>query len=245
MTPELLIQGPIVKAQYLLDVTEGASLDDLLGATVAYARERWGSLEADPRSRIRVSKLASDVKAGALHAAMGGKPFPLVLEIVVGGSDLQTMTTTAKGLASAIGPTLDADQSCALVGPEYKFQPSEDGEVQLIVAVARPLTMSYEAFHERWLNGHGWLVKSWSDQTGSGYRQLHADPKASWLAAQAAGLGQHDYEGTGTGVFASVEAYAQLLGDPASVAPVLEDERAFVDHSASRPGLYETELLLG
>jgi len=40
------------------------------------------------------------------------------------------------------------------------------------------------------------------------------------------------------------EPRCHLADDPELVGPVLEDERAFIDHDGCRPGLYETELTL-
>ncbi len=91
-------------------------------------------------------------------------------------------------------------------------------------------------------NRHGWLVKPGADASGTGYRQFHADPKASSYAARRTGLGRHEFEGIAVACYPDADGYLRVMSNAERLAPILEDERRFIDMETSSPGLYSTVL---
>ena len=193
---------------------------------------------AVPGSRARVLELQPGVASGTPHAAyMRGVPFEAALEIAVEEAPLADAVDWAAGLGDRLGGLVDAAESYALAGREYVFSPGESDTV-LLVVIGRALTQSFEDHHRHWLDRHGWLVKPGADASGSGYRQFHADPKASSLAARSAGLGRHELEGIALGLYPDPDFYLRVMSDAGRLAPILEDERRFIDPETSSPGLY-------
>jgi hypothetical protein len=191
-----------------------------------------------PGARAKVLELQPGVAAQTPHAGyMRGVPFEAALEIAVADAPLADAVGWAAGLAGRVGGVIDAGESYALAGHEYVFSPGESDTV-LFVVIGRALTQSFEDHHRHWLNRHGWLVKPGADAAGSGYRQFHADPKASALAARAAGLGRHEFEGIAVGFYPDPGFYLRVMSDAGRLAPILEDERRFIDPETSSPGLY-------
>jgi hypothetical protein len=193
---------------------------------------------AHPGVRARVLELQPGVAARTPHASyMRGVPFEAALEIAVDEAPLADAVGWAGGLAGRLGEVVDAHESYALAGREYVFSPGESGTV-LFVVIGRALTQSFEEHHRHWLERHGWLVKPGADASGTGYRQFHADPKASSLAARSAGLGRHEYEGIAVASYPDPDAYLRVMSNADRLAPILEDERRFIDPETSSPGLY-------
>ncbi|WP_369137964.1 EthD domain-containing protein [Modestobacter versicolor] len=210
--------------------------DELDAALEAESRRVWELLSGRPGARVRVLRLLDGVADGSSHAlAMGGRPFDAEIEAGWDDAPLAELVDVFAGLAGRLGDRLDAADSFAQVGTVYPFTPRETDVVTLVV-ISRPLTMSWDAHHRHWLDEHGWLVKPGADARGSGYRQFHADPKASSFAARSAGLGRHEYEGFAMAYFADPEAYrAVMVG---ANPKVLADEARFIDMTDSVPGVY-------
>ena len=126
---------------------------------------------------------------------------------------------------SPVARMADAQASYALAGREYVFCPGEASHT-LRVFMGRSLDKSFEDFHSHWLNQHGWLVKPRVDNRKGAYRQFHADPKASALAARAAGVGRHEFEGAAEAYQPGVETYLQSMSKVSSA--ILDDEKRFI-----------------
>jgi hypothetical protein len=210
--------------------------DELRTALEAEAERVWQLLSGRPGARVRVMELLDGVVDGSSHAlAMGGRPFDAEIEAGWDDAPLAELVHVFDGLAGRLGDRLDAADSYAQVGTIYPFTPRETDVVTLVV-ISRALTMSWDAHHRHWLDQHGWLVKPGADARGSGYRQFHADPKASSFAARSAGLGRHEYEGFAMAYFDDPEAYRAVMVD--ANPKVLEDEARFIDMTDSAPGVY-------
>ncbi|MEU2351252.1 EthD domain-containing protein [Modestobacter sp. NPDC049651] len=205
-------------------------------ALEAEAGRVWELLSGRPGARVRVLEMIDGAVDGTSHAlSMGGRPFDAEIEAGWDDAPLAELVDVFAGLAGRLGDRLDAADSYAQVGTVYPFTPRETDVVTLVV-ISRPLTMSWDAHHRHWLDEHGWVVKPGADARGSGYRQFHADPKASSFAARSAGLGRHEYEGFAAAYFDDMEAYrAVMVG---ANPKVLEDEARFIDMTDSAPGVY-------
>lgn len=210
--------------------------DELRTALDAEADRVWALVSGRPGARVRVLDALDGVVDGTSHAlSMGGRPFDAEIEAGWDDAPLAELVGLFDGLAGRLGDRLDAADSYAQVGAVYPFTPRETDVVTLVV-ISRALTMSWDAHHRYWLDVHGWLVKPGADARGSGYRQFHADPKASSFAARGAGLGRHEYEGFAMAYFDDPEAYrAVMVG---ANPKLLEDEARFIDMTDSAPGVY-------
>jgi hypothetical protein len=219
----------------LLRARSGAREDLRTGLETEAARA-WGSVQGRPGARVRGMEILDGVVDGTSHAlSMGGRPFDAALEAGWDDAPLAELVTVFEGLAERLGQSVDAPESYALAGTVYPFTPTETDVVTLVV-ISRPLTMTWDAHHHHWLNQHGWLVKPGADARGSGYRQFHADPKASSFAARRAGLGRHEFEGFAMAYFTDTDEYRAVMVN--ANPRVLEDERRFIDMTDSAPGVY-------
>jgi hypothetical protein len=214
-------------------------------ALAAAADRIWDGVAGEPGARLRILQLQPGVAERTPHArAMRGVPFEAALEIGIEDAPLTRIIEVADGLGERLGSAVDAAESYALAGREYVFSPGEFDTV-LLVVIGRDLDLGFEDHHRHWLDRHGWLVKPGADASGTGYRQFHADPKASSLAARAAGLGRHEYEGIAVAFYPDADVYLRVMSDAGRLAPILEDERRFIDMATSSPGLYRTVELRG
>jgi hypothetical protein len=218
----------------------GADPEAIAVALDAESDAIWSGLAGEPGARLRALALQPGVAEQTPHAqAMRGVPFEAALEIGIEDAPLTRIIEAADGLGERLGPVVDARESYALAGREYVFSPGET-ETVLFVVIGRDLALSFEDHHRHWLNHHGWLVKPGADASGNGYRQFHADPKASSLAARRAGVGRHEFEGIAVAYYPDADFYLRVMSNADRLAPILEDERRFIDMETSSPGLYST-----
>jgi EthD domain len=175
--------------------------------------------------------------------SMGYAPTALAAFVEFGHEEapLGGLIDIARATLPSIAKMADAQSSYALAGREYVFSPGE-AAYTLRVFMGRSLDKSFEDFHSHWLNRHGWLVKPRVDSRRGAYRQFHADPKASSLAARATGVGRHEFEGTAEGYQPDVETYLQSMSKTGS--PILDDERRFLSAPDTEVGFYRVALSL-
>lgn len=210
----------------------------IAAALTAEADAVWDGVAGEPGARLRILQLQPGVAERTPHArAMRGVPFEAALEIGIEDAPLTRIIEAADGLGDRLGNVVDASESFALAGREYVFSPG-DSDTVLFVVIGRDLAQSFEDHHRHWLDRHGWLVKPGADASGSGYRQFHADPKASSLAARRAGLRRHEFEGIAVACYPDADFYLRVMSDAERLAPILDDERRFIDMETSSPGLY-------
>jgi len=227
------------KAQLLFRSREGQRQQ--LSEAIAQELDRLFQLvNAQQGGRVIAMQLLNGFAEQTPHGrAMGGQAFDASLEVGYEEAPLEDLIALCGGIGERLNSSAHLELSYALVGTEYVFSPGETDTV-LLIAISRPLWMSYEEHHRHWLNRHGWLVKPGSDRRGSGYRQFHADPKASSFAARNAGLGRHEFEGVASGYHTNPDTYLDAMSQTSALSRVYEDERQFIDFSTSCVGLYQT-----
>jgi len=220
----------------------GAGRDALLAAIDAEADRVHASLADRAGARVRAFEVIDGGADGTSHAqTLHGEPFDAAIEAAWEGAELRDLVDVFAGLAERAGGALDHARSFALAGTVYPFTPRET-ETVTFVGVSRPWSMTWTEHHDHWLNRHGWVVKPGADARGSGYRQFHADPRASSYAARAAGLGRHELEGLAIAYFDDLDAYRRVM--VGANPRVLEDEARFIDPEESVPGVYRVRRVL-
>ena len=213
-------------------------IDDLSEKTKLIGQVLFKQIENKPGARRRTARSILGYVEKTVHGQrMGGRGFDAFLELGYHDAPLHDLINLVGGVSRQLGSVCDANASYALVGTEYPFTHG-DTDTTLLVALSRPLSMTYEDFHRHWLNKHGWLVQGNHSGRSTGYGQFHADPKASYLAAQSAGFGGHDYEGVAYAYFSDPEAYVKVLGNASALAAIYKDEERFIEFEGSAPGLY-------
>ena len=96
-------------------------------------------------------------------------------------------------------------------------------------------TLTRDAFHSYWLEQHARVVRP--ERSGRRYRQFHADPEASRIVGEAIGLSTHGFEGTASGYMPDLPTFRAAMSNSERLAPILADERRFMDHARTSIGL--------
>jgi hypothetical protein len=226
---------------YKVDVT---GLQRIEQALIALAPQVHARIAGAPTPHVRVMTLIDGAAAQTPHVVTQGyTPTALraFLEFGYEEAPLGNLIDIAGALLAPVARMADAPASCALAGREYVFCPGEMSHT-LRVFMGRALDIGYEQFHAHWLNQHGWLVKPRVDARGGAYRQFHADPKASYLLARAAGVGRHTFEGTAEAFQPDVDTYLRAMSRPGS--DILADEKRFMSPDDTEVGFYRVALHL-
>jgi hypothetical protein len=221
-----------------------ADLQQIEQALLALAPQVHQRIASATSPHVRVMVLVDGAADQTPHVtSQGYAPTTLraFLEFGYEEAPLGSLVEIAGALLAPVAAIADAQGSCALAGREYVFCPGEMSHT-LRVFMGRSLDTSFEDFHSHWLNRHGWLVKPRVDNRNGAYRQFHADPKASFLAARAAGVGRHTFEGTAEGFAPDVETYLRAMSRAGS--DILEDEKRFMSARDTEVGLYRIALHL-
>jgi hypothetical protein len=222
----------------------GDGLKKLEAALIALAPQLRQRMANADNARVRVMTLVDGAADRTPHVTGRGYTPTALRAVVEFGHEeapLASLIDIAGALLTPMAKMADAKSSCALAGREYVFCPGENAYT-LRVYMGRSLEKSFEDFHSYWLNHHGWLVKPRVDARGGAYRQFHADPKASLLAARAAGLGRHDFEGAAEGYQPDVETYVSAMSKAGG--PIFEDEKRFMSAPDTEVGFYRIVLNL-
>jgi EthD domain-containing protein len=199
-------------------------------------------ISAEEHASVRVMALVEGAADKTPHVtSMGYASASLNASIEFGYDEapLHSLIQIAGAALPPIAQIADAQSSCALVGREYVFCPGE-GPYTLRVFMGRSLDTSFEHFHSHWLNRHGWLVKPRVDSRKGAYRQFHADPKASSLAARVTRVGRHDFEGAAESYQPDVDTYLQSMSRTGSA--ILDDEKRFMSAPDTEVGFYRIVL---
>jgi hypothetical protein len=168
-----------------------------------------------------------------------------VLRLLLRGVDPEAIAAALAGEADGIWDGVAGEPGARL--RVLALQPgvaerTPHAQVMRGVPFEAALEIGIEDHHRHWLNRHGWLVKPGADASGTGCRQFHADPKASSYAARRTALGRHEFEGIAVACYPDADGYLRVMSNADRLAPILEDERRFIDMETSSPGLYETVL---
>jgi len=221
---------------YKVGVGHLKSVEAALIDAAAQIRKR---LPDDANTLVRVMKLVDGAVDETPHVAkMGYKPTALHAGVEFGHEEasLAKLIEIAGTMLRPIAEMVDAQSSCALAGRVFVFCPGIQ-PYTLRVFMGRSLGMTYEDFHSHWVNLHGWIVKPRVDARGGAYRQFHADPKASFFAARAAGVGRHEFEGCAESYQPDVETYTRSMSKVGS--DILEDEKRFISQPDTEVGFYQ------
>jgi hypothetical protein len=223
---------------------ERAGLHQIEQALLALAPQIHQRIASATSPHTRVMLLIDGAADQTPHVtSQGYAPTALraFLEFGYEEAPLGGLVDIAGALLPPAAAMADAQESCALAGREYVFCRGEMSH-SLRVFMGRSIDTSFEDFHSHWLNRHGWLVKPRVDSRNGAYRQFHADPKASFLAAHAAGVGRHTFEGTAEGFAPDVETYLRAMSRAGS--DILEDEKRFISAPETEVGFYRSALHL-
>ncbi len=106
--------------------------------------------------------------------------------------------------------------------------------IKLTFCLRRLPNLSYEEFHDYWLNNHGPLVRSVQDKLKiKHYVQVHARKESPMSdALRASRNAPEPYDGVAELWFESEDAILQNQSDPEAQAAgkmLLEDEKKFID----------------
>jgi EthD domain len=125
---------------------------------------------------------------------------------------------------------VDRDRSTVVVGPEIVVVP---GEQPLLLAMAlrrkEPLTRS--EFQRYWSTKHAELGRRVPGSQG--YRQVHTDAALTNEARRVLAVNGPDYDGVAVACYADQHAFLGIMANAEVVGRLLDDERKFINHSAS------------
>jgi EthD domain len=223
---------------------DDAGVQKLRHALIDIAPQIRRRLSTATGARVSAMTLVDGAVNTTPHAtSMGYTPTGLRAFVEFGYEEapLRALIDTAAATLPPVARMGDTQASYALAGREYTFCRGEASHT-LRVFMGRSLDKSFEDFHSHWLNHHGWLVKPRVDSRNGAYRQFHADPKASALAARAAGVGRHEFEGTAEAYQPDVETYLQSMSKVSSA--ILDDEKRFISAPDTEVGFYRIVLTL-
>lgn len=190
-------------------------------------------------SSVTVFEPIPGATRGTAHAElMGETPYDVLVEwtfstdVPPAGQEVEELLSS---YVASVGDVADHERSGVLIGTEFAFV-AGDGAIRLQVFVARLGARNAADFADHWLHRHGALIRP--TRTGAPYRQFHADVSASDAAAAAIGFGSCGLAGAAIAGYDTVDAYRAALSNVDRMAPIIEDERLFIDHTRSAVGLY-------
>ena len=226
---------------YKVDVDGLKNVEGTLADIATQIRKR---LPNNASALVHVMTLVDGAVDNTPHVALMGyrsTAFRAAVEFGYEEASLAELIAVAGSTLRPVAQMADAQSSCALAGRVYVFCPGEQSYT-LRVFMGRSLDRTYEDFHSHWLNHHGWIVKPHVDARGGAYRQFHTDPKASFLAARAAGVGRHDFEGCAESYQPDPATYVRAMSRVDN--SVLEDEKRFLSAPDTEVGFYRIVLNL-
>jgi hypothetical protein len=165
--------------------------------------------------------------------ALGGdaRSFDAVLD--VSGATLEDLLARLDALRPLVA--LAGQRSPVLAGTEHVIAPG-DAPFQFLVVLALGVSLSREAFQPV-LAGTALACGStrWRRaRLPAGPRRSRSE-SAGRRASRPLTLG---FEGTASGYVPDLATFHSALGDAARLAPILDDERRFIDHSRTSVGVY-------
>lgn len=203
----------------------GAATDELRAA--GWAAHAAVAIEPDP---------FLDLPHGAEVPARVGGLLSIDLTATPPGADLGA---ALRGVSARLTGVVDLQRSGLIRGVEHAVIEG-DGPLHISFVLRRNPAMSHAEFSDYWLNHHGKLAREAPRRkSGTGYRQLHADPDASRELAAAVGIGRADYDGIVSSDHVEVERMKRIFSHPAVAETALGDERHFIDHRHSAIGLLQ------
>ena len=232
--------------ELLLALQEGQPSDSLDGPLAAEADRLVSALPGRPRMRVlhnishhRDSAIAAGEPLERLDGFVetGLVPhstkvqitsFDAALEVSVPDSvGPERMIEAARGLSTRLGNVIAPERSAVALGNDYSIMEG-NGPVQLLVCLRRVPSLTHEEFCDFWLNE---LVKHTKQTPGKcAYRQVHANPELSALAASAAGVLIDDVDGVALEFYPSLPLlYSAVDWADRPNAAVIQAETKMID----------------
>ncbi len=157
--------------------------------------------------------------------------FDLVIEARGNDVSFNDLGEIMRGVGSRLESLIDRASSAALVGTEHEIVPGVQ-PFFLNMLLRRPSNWARSDWKAHWIEHHAKEVQE--NVTGlQGYRQFHADPVASEVAAKMAGVAISDFDGTAEGYYSDLEKFFETLSDPE-----VQKDTGFIDHRRSVMRLY-------
>ena len=157
--------------------------------------------------------------------------FDLVIEARGKDVSFNDLGEIMRGVGSRLESLIDRASSAALVGTEHEIVPGAQ-PFFLNMLLRRPSNWARSDWKAHWIEHHAKEVQE--NVTGlQGYRQFHADPVASEVAAKMAGVAISDFDGTAEGYYSDLEKFFETLSDPE-----VQKDTGFIDHRRSVMRLY-------
>jgi hypothetical protein len=163
----------------LLQVAARGGAGDDLGPALISESDHLATQGA---TSVRVLRQMADDPFG--NAIPGVRPFQGTIDARF--DDVETAGTAVEGLAERLAPLVHVDLSCAFVGEDHVFIPS-DVPVRLQYVMRRRIGTTHESYVDYYFKHHsrfGFLTKGIA-----GYVQFHIDPEASHQMAERSGFG--------------------------------------------------------
>ena len=157
--------------------------------------------------------------------------FDLVIEVRGKDMNFNDLSQIMSGVGLRLESLIDRASSAALVGTEHEIIPGAQ-PLFLNMLLRRPSNWASSDWKAHWIEHHAKEVRE--NVTGlQGYRQFHADPVASEVAAKLAGVAISDFDGTAEGYYSDLEKFFETLSDPE-----VQKDTGFIDHRRSVMRLY-------
>lgn len=166
----------------------------------------------------------------------GPKPANLVCELSSESSEgWSDLFSAASEVVAQLGSAIDRSRSSAFAGNEVAIT-SGTGPALLVFGLRRQQNLSHKEFMSHWFGDH---LEVGKDVEGVRYKQCHVDEGASKELAARLGFSDRVWDGVVLSYFDDVAAGVALMSSEA-VSGAIEDEKAFVDHSQSSFGYYQS-----
>jgi hypothetical protein len=190
--------------------------------------ELAADLRAVTRSIVRATVHDPNILRGLAHGeeTEDAPSFAGFVEASIDGYAEALLPAVATVLAAAAW--IDVPHSSVLLGSEFTVIPG-DRPVMLAMALTRRDGMTPHDFTEYWSTTHADLGRHVPGSEG--YRQVHLDAELTMKARQLIGFGGPAYDGIALAYYSTDRTLLSILANPEVTAPLLEDERRFIDHS--------------
>ena len=222
------------KVQLLLSADNEASIQTIKDSLeIEWGRIKNEISNLDSRVGVRVpGDPTARVPQDGQPDIMPEQPsFDLVIEVRGKDMNFNDLSQIMSGVGLRLESLIDRASSAALVGTEHEIIPGAQ-PLFLNMLLRRPSNWASSDWKAHWIEHHAKEVRE--NVTGlQGYRQFHADPVASEVAAKLAGVAISDFDGTAEGYYSDLEKFFETLSDPE-----VQKDTGFIDHRRSVMRLY-------
>ena len=205
----------INKIQLLLSANDPLNKDkisDLIADEWNSIKQKLSNITHRRAVRVKDDPTAIVPQDGQPDEPIEQPSFDIMFEIRGEEISYDHLTDSLEGFGDKLESLINKNCSAVLLGKEYIIVPGSE-PLFLNMVLRRPNKWSREDWHKHWLEHHA--VEVLENVTGlQGYRQFHADEKASKKAAKKIGLGIYDYEGTAEGYYSDIELSLIHISEP-------------------------------